>query len=64
MPKNRQKFKKKIMMQTKVHWCSVFNSFFVFHPEAKHRKHFKKSWDKTVLQMCPQIFEEKNSNSA
>ena len=29
-------------MQTKVHWCSVFNSFFVFHPGAQHRKHKKK----------------------
>ena len=27
------------MMKTKVHWWSVFNCFFVFHPEAKDRKH-------------------------
>ena len=46
-------------MQTKVHWCSVFNNFFVFHPEAKHRKH-KQSWDITVLKMWSQIFEKKN----
>ena len=37
------------MMQTKVHWCSDFNSFFVIHPETKH-KNINKSWDKTVLQ--------------
>ena len=29
-----------------------FNSFFVFHPEAKHRKHTKFFWDKTDLKMC------------
>ena len=38
MPQNGQKFVK-IMMQTKVHWCSVFNSFYLFHRDAKHRKH-------------------------
>ena len=32
----------KFMMQTKVHWCLVFNSFFVFHSGAQHRKHKKK----------------------
>ena len=26
----------------KVHWWQVFKSFFVFHPEAKHRKLLKK----------------------
>ena len=41
-------------MQTKVHWCLVFNSFFVFDPEAKQRKQ-KKSGDKTVLKMWSQI---------
>ena len=32
----------KFMLKTKVHWCSAFNSFFVFHPEAKQRKYIKK----------------------
>ena len=45
-------------MQTKVHWCSIFDRFFVFCPEAKHRKHLKKSWDKTVLTMWSQSFEK------
>ena len=30
------------MKETKLHWCLVFNSFFVFHPESKHKKTFKK----------------------
>ena len=62
MPQNEQNLVK-FMMKTKVHWCSVFDSFFVFHPEAKHRKH-KKSWDKNVLEMSYQIVEEKNINLA
>ena len=41
MAQNGQKFVK-FMVLTKVHWCSVFNTFFVFHPEAKDRKNFKK----------------------
>ena len=40
-PQNGQQIVK-FMMLTKVHWCLVFNSFFVFYPEAKHRKHLKK----------------------
>ena len=40
MPQNVLKFLK-FMIQTKVHWCSVFNSFFLFHPEANHGKHKK-----------------------
>ena len=45
-----------------VDWCLVFNSFFVFHPKAKHKKHKKNSLDKTVLKMWLQIFEKKKLN--
>ena len=29
-------------MQTKIHWCSVFNTFFVFNLRVQRRKHQKK----------------------
>ena len=36
----------------------------MFHPEAMHRKDLKTSWDKSVLKMWSQIFEERNPNFA
>ena len=38
-----------------------FQKLFLFHPEAKHRKHEeKKSWDKTVLKILFQICKKKS----
>ena len=42
----------KLMVKTKIHWCLVFNSFFVFYPKAKHRKHKKilgQKWIENVV---------------
>ena len=41
-------------MQTKVHWCSVFNFFFCVLSFSLAEKTFKK-WDKTALKMWSHI---------
>ena len=60
MPKNLQKFEK-IHDIDKTTLVFDFNSLFVFHPQAKHRKH-KTNWVKTFFKMWSQIFEEKILN--
>ena len=49
-------------MQTKVHWCSVFNSFLCSILKLSKENIKKKSWEKPVLKIWSQIFEEKNLN--
>ena len=46
-----------------MHWCLVFNSFFVFHSEAKHRKH-KSILGTNFFENVVSNFEEKNLNLA